>query len=73
MGRADAAVMTNESYQNLAAAQIIIEAAGGKVLRMDGEEFHINEYLESENIVGGLLVTAAEKAEAVMALLKPVQ
>ncbi len=48
MGRAEAAIIANESYQNLAAAWIIIESAGGKLYKMDGSEFILGEYLHGE-------------------------
>ena len=56
MGRADAAVITNESFQDLAAARVIIEAAGGKIFKTDGSEFFLNEHLNGERIEGHLLV-----------------
>ena len=60
MGRAEAAVIANESYQDLAAAGIILEAAGGKICKMDGADFFINEYLDDQKIKDRLLVTAPE-------------
>ncbi|GAF91915.1 unnamed protein product, partial [marine sediment metagenome] len=42
-GRAEAALIANESYQDLAAACIIVEAAGGKIYKLDGSEFLLNE------------------------------
>lgn len=56
MGRADAAVITNESFQDLAAARVIIEAAGGKIFKVDGSEFFLNEHLNGERIKEHLLV-----------------
>ncbi|MFH0845172.1 MAG: inositol monophosphatase family protein [Pseudomonadota bacterium] len=58
MGRAEAAIIDNESYQGLAAARVIIETAGGKIYKMDGREFFLNEYLEGQKIEDRLLVTA---------------
>ena len=58
MGRADAAVIANESYQDLAAAHIIIEAAGGKMYKMDGTEFFLNEYLDGQRIDDHLMIVA---------------
>jgi len=58
MGRAEAAVIANESYQDLAAAGIILEAAGGKICKMDGSDFFINEYLDGQKINDRLLVMA---------------
>jgi len=56
MGRADGALIANESYQGLAAARVIIEAAGGKIRKMDGSEFFLNEYLDGQKIYDHLLV-----------------
>lgn len=56
MGRADAAIVANESYQGLAAARVIIEAAGGKIFKIDGSEFHLNEYLDDDRIPEQLVV-----------------
>jgi len=56
-GRADAAIVANESFQDLAAARVILEGAGGKFYNMDGNEIFLNEYLEGQRIDGPLLVT----------------
>ena len=56
MGRAEAAVIANESYQGLAAAQIIVKAAGGQIHQMDGTPFYLNEYLDGQRITDHLLV-----------------
>ncbi|MBW1820447.1 MAG: inositol monophosphatase, partial [Deltaproteobacteria bacterium] len=56
MGRADAAVIANESFQDLAATRVIIEAAGGKIFKTDGSDFFLNEHLNGERIKGHLLV-----------------
>jgi myo-inositol-1(or 4)-monophosphatase len=58
MGRADAAVIANESFQGMAAARVIIEAAGGKVCTFDGCDFQLNEYLDGQRIDDHLLVAA---------------
>ena len=60
MGRAEAAVIANESYQDLSAASIILEASGGKIFKMDGSEFYLNEYLDSDIIDEHLLVASPE-------------
>lgn len=57
MGRADGAVIANESFEDLAAGCIILEAAGGKIYKMDGTEISINEYLSGDKIEDHLLVT----------------
>ena len=60
MGRAEGAVIANESYQDLAAARVIIEAAGGKISKMDGSEFLLDDYLDGEKIEYHLVVGATE-------------
>lgn len=59
-GRAEGAIIANESYQDLAAALVIIEAAGGKIYRMDGSELFLNEYLDGQRIDHHLLVLAPD-------------
>jgi len=56
MGRAEAAIVANESFQDLAAAGIILEAAGGKICNVDGSDFHLNEHLDGQKINDHLLV-----------------
>jgi myo-inositol-1(or 4)-monophosphatase len=38
-GRAEAAIIARETFQDLAAARVIIEAAGLKICKMDGSGF----------------------------------
>ncbi len=71
MGRADAAVIANESFQGLAAARVIIEAAGGKVCTFDGCNFHLNEYLDGQKIDEHLLVSAPGNFMQVRNCLQP--
>ena len=69
MGRADAAVIANESYQDLASTRVLIEAAGGKLWRLDGTEFSIDEYQDGQRITEHLLVTAPGNFEPVRACI----
>lgn len=69
-GRADAAVIANESYQDLAATRVIIEAAGGKISKMDGSDFHLNEYIDGGRIPEHLLVASPENLKQVLTYLK---
>jgi len=64
-GRADAAVIANESYRGLAATRVILEAAGGKMFKMDGSGFFLNEYLDGERIGEHLLVVAPNRYASV--------
>jgi myo-inositol-1(or 4)-monophosphatase len=72
MGRADAAIVANESFQDLAAARVIIEAAGGKICKIDGGEFYIDDFLDGQRIEGNLLVTSPDKLPQIQACLKPI-
>ena len=71
MGRADAAVIANESYQDLAATSIIVEAAGGKIYKMDGKAFFLNDYLEGQQIDERLIVVAPENYALVRRCIHP--
>ena len=57
-GRAEAAVIANESYQGLAAVRVIIEAAGGRLFRMDGSRFSLDECADGQRIPDRLFVAA---------------
>jgi myo-inositol-1(or 4)-monophosphatase len=59
-GRADAAMIAKETYQDLAAASVIVETAGGKIYRLDGSEIHLADYLGGQKIEEPLLVTAPD-------------
>ncbi|MBN2467264.1 MAG: inositol monophosphatase [Deltaproteobacteria bacterium] len=72
MGRAEAALIFHESYQGLAAARVIIEAAGGKSYKLDGKELFLNEYLDGDRINDHLLVVAPDKFVQVRSCLKEV-
>lgn len=58
-GRAEAALLANVSYQDLAAAQIILKAAGGDIRKLDGGKFYLNEYLEAKRIEEHLTIAPA--------------
>lgn len=69
-GCAEAAVVANVSYQDLAAALLINEAAGGKTYQMEGGEFFLNEYLDGKRIDDHLLVTASRNFKQIRRCLK---
>ena len=58
MGRAEVAIASHESYRGLAASQIIVEAAGGKIFKMDGSAFHLGDYLDGRKIEDSLMILA---------------
>ena len=54
-GHAEGALLAHVSYQDLAAAQIVLAAAGGKIHRLDGREFHLSDYLGGQRIEDHLI------------------
>ncbi|HSO20819.1 MAG TPA: inositol monophosphatase family protein [Desulfosarcina sp.] len=66
MGRADAAVTANESFQDLAAARMIVEAAGGRLYKASGEKFYLNDYLNGARIEEHLLATTSANCPIVL-------
>jgi len=56
-GRADAAIIANETYQDLAASRVILEAAGGRFYGLGGQEIFLNEYLQGQKIDGPMIVS----------------
>jgi myo-inositol-1(or 4)-monophosphatase len=71
-GLADAAVISNEAFQNLASLRCIIESAGGKICNMDGSHFFLNEYLNGHQINNHLLVGAPDICDQIPKFLKPI-
>jgi len=70
MGRAEAALLSNVTYQDLAAARVLIESAGGKIFKLDGTEFFLNEYLEGQQIEEDLLVGSSNVIAQVRGFLQ---
>jgi myo-inositol-1(or 4)-monophosphatase len=66
MGRADAAVTANESYKDLAAVRVIIEAAGGKIGKVGGGDFYLNDYLDGRKITDHLVVASPDNHSQVL-------
>lgn len=72
-GRAEAAVLANVSYRDLAAAQIILTEAGGKIHRLDGREFHLSDYLNGQRIEEHLIAAPEGAFESVRMYLKKME
>ncbi len=72
-GRAEAALINNLSYADLGAVRVIIEAAGGKIFKMDGSEFFLNEYLDTPMIREDLLVSGPELGPQIREHLRPLE
>lgn len=69
MGRAEAALLAYESYKDLAAAAVIMEAAGGKIFKMDGKEFFLGDYVDGRRIEDHLLAVAPDRYDEVRSFL----
>ncbi len=72
MGRAEAAIITHESYQDLAAAQVIAEAAGAKIFKMDESEFSLGDYLDGNRIDDHLLIVGADMHVQILSYLQEI-
>jgi myo-inositol-1(or 4)-monophosphatase len=70
-GRAEGALLAHVSFKDLAAAQIILSAAGGKICKLDGTEFHLSDYLDGEQIEDHLLAAPQGSHTAISAYLQP--
>lgn len=71
MGRADAAFIANESFKDLAAVRVIVEAAGGKFFKSNGTVFRLGDYVDGRRIDDHLMIAHKSNAELVRACLKP--
>ena len=73
MGRAQAAVTANESFKDLAAVNVIIESAGGCILKSDGTPFMLGDYMDGRRIDEHLIIAEKSNTEAFLDCLMPVR
>lgn len=59
-GQAEGAIISHETYQDLAAARVIVEAAGAKFYTMNGDGFFLNEHLGGKEIEEHLLIATPD-------------
>ena len=71
-GRAEAAIIARETFQDLAAVRVIIEAAGLEICKMDGSKFFLNEYMNGKKIEEHLLVLSSESRTRIHDCLTPI-
>ncbi len=71
MGRADAAFIANESFKDLCAVNVIIEAAGGKLLKGDGSSFFLGDYMDGRRIDEHLMIASPSNAQIILDSLTP--
>lgn len=72
-GRAEGALLANVSYRDLAAAQIILEAAGGKIHRLDGRQFDLSDYLGGQHIEEHLIAAPEGSFESIRMYLQKIE
>ena len=72
MGRAEAAIISNETYQGLAVSSIIIEAAGGRLYRLDGSPFALSDHLDGQRIGEPLVAATEETCSQILSSLKEI-
>jgi myo-inositol-1(or 4)-monophosphatase len=70
MGRADVAFMAHESFQDLAAVRVIVEAAGGKLFKIDGSPFFLGDYIDGQKIEEPVMITAPSSTSSVLECLR---
>jgi myo-inositol-1(or 4)-monophosphatase len=73
MGRADAAFIANESFKDLCAVSVIIEAAGGGLLKGDGSKFFLADYLDGRRIDDHLMIAAQSNAKIILDSFSPMR
>ena len=56
MGRADAAISASETFKDLAAVRVIVEAAGGRLFKLNGSEFYIGDYVDGQRIEDHIII-----------------
>jgi myo-inositol-1(or 4)-monophosphatase len=73
MGRADAAVVANESFKDLAAVRIIVESVGAKIYKADGSDFFLGDHVDGSRIDSHLVITSPANAESIFECLQRIQ
>ena len=65
MGRADAAVIANETFKDLAAVSVILSCAGGRMLKDGQDDFYVSEYMDGRRLEEHLLIASDANAQLV--------
>ncbi len=68
-GRAEAALLANVSYADIAAAYIILQSAGGEIRTLEGKALQLNEYLGGQKIEEHLLAAPKGTHKAIGAYI----
>ena len=70
MGRADAAILTSETFKDLAAVRVIVTSAGGTILKSDGTDFYIGAYIDGSRVKDHVMITNPAGVASLQACLK---
>jgi myo-inositol-1(or 4)-monophosphatase len=70
-GRAEAVLLKNVHIWDLAAGLILLEAAGGEIRYLDGKDFHLNDYLDSQKVDEPLLAAPAGEHSLISQYVQP--
>lgn len=70
MGRADAAIVANEYFKDLAAVRVIVESAGGKLFKMDGSPFLLGDFFDGQKIDDPVMITGPSNADVVISSMQ---
>ncbi|RJQ86902.1 MAG: inositol monophosphatase [Desulfobacteraceae bacterium] len=66
MGRANAAIIANGTFKDLAAVRVIVEAAGAKLYKADGSVFFLGDYTDGRRIEDHLIIAGPRYARPVL-------
>ncbi len=72
MGIADGAIIRNESFENLLAAEILNRNAGKRMYRLDGSEYHVADGLEGPKVHEDILVTSPNLVKDILGYINPI-
>jgi myo-inositol-1(or 4)-monophosphatase len=71
-GAADACIMRNVSVQDMAAGSIILEAAGGEIRLLNGDRFHVGDYLDNRRVDQPLIAAPKGSIDAFLEHFKAI-
>lgn len=72
MGRAEATITASETFKDLAAVRVIVEAAGGKLYKSDGSDFYLGEYVDGRRIEDNVIIAGAAGIASLQSCLRAI-
>jgi fructose-1,6-bisphosphatase/inositol monophosphatase family enzyme len=64
--------MRNVSVQDMAAGSIILEAAGGEIRLLNGDRFHVGDYLDNRRVDQPLIAAPKGSIDAFLEHFKAI-